>query len=88
MPRQKTYWSKLAPTSVRMENHLVSRKSFGRTENPPMASPSNPRTPTPQETARKGPTPPWFINQDQPTSHDFAIPVMNPVMDLGDIHDW
>ena len=27
-------------------------------------------------------TPPWFINQDQPTSHEFAIPVMNPVMDF------
>ena len=26
--------------------------------------------------------PPWFINQDQLTSHDFADPVMNPIMDL------
>ena len=26
-------------------------------------------------------TTPWFSNQDQPTSHEFAIPVMNPVMD-------
>ena len=34
------------------------------------------------------PTPPWLINQDQPTSHELAIPVMNPVMDFQHIHDW
>ena len=33
-------------------------------------------------------TPPSQINQDRPTSHEVAVPVMNPVMDLPHIHDW
>ena len=30
-------------------------------------------------------TPPWFINQDQPTNHEIADPIMNPIMSQNQI---